>query len=346
MTPRCVGRPAVALLLAAALAAGCSTAPEIETLQRAGPPSGAFPAALFDGYLALAAEEEAEGDWQDAAVFRARADRLARGEAVLPEAPEARMLAPADVAVLAAARAELVTALRRGARVFAPDAAARAQIAYDCWIQEAEEGRQPGHVATCRRRFEQALAEVLAAGTGSVFTLLEDEAAGGRPAGALTLTNPGGTIELDEPGTGTLVAAPDAAPGAATRLDEEAIDALYGDALAAEPERPDRFVLYFETGTADLTPESAALIDEVLAAVTRRTAPRIDVIGHADRVGPAVLNAALSLERAELVRGRLAEAGVSGARIVTDSFGEADPVVPTPDEVAEPLNRRVEIVVR
>ncbi|NBC32805.1 MAG: OmpA family protein [Alphaproteobacteria bacterium] len=346
MSRRLPGRPAAALLLAAALAAGCTAAPEIDELRRTAPPSGAFAAALFDGYLALAADEQAEGDWDDAAVFRDRAARLAAGETVLPEAPETRMLATADRATLAAARDELVRALRRGGRVFAPDAAARAQIAYDCWSQELEENRQPGDIATCRRRFEQALAEVLAAGTGSVFTLLDDGAAGGAPAGAITLTNPAGSIALDEPGTGTLVAAPDAAPGAAARLDAEAIDTLYGDALAAEPERPDRFVLYFETGTTDLTPESAALVDEVLAAVARRTAPRIDVIGHADRVGPAALNAALSLERAELVRTRLAEAGVPGTEIDTDSYGEADPVVPTPDEVAEPLNRRVEIVVR
>lgn len=335
---------AVVLLIAAALAAACTTAPEIAELRRAGPPEGAFQAALFDGYLDLAADEQAEGDWRDAAAFRDRALRLARGETVLPEEPQARTLDQRDRAAIAAAREELVAALRRGGRVFAPEAAARAQIAYECWIQEAEEGRQPDDIARCRRQFEQALAEVLAAGTGSVFTLLEDTPGGS--AGAITLTNPGGRVELDEPGTGTLVAAPDAQPAPAARLDAEAINALYGEALAAEPPRPDRFVLYFETGTSTLTPASLALIDDVLAAVRRRTAPRVEAIGHADRVGPAGLNAALSLDRARLVRQRLAEAGVAEALIAIDSFGEADPVVPTPDETPEPLNRRVEIIVR
>ena len=151
---------------------------------------------------------------------------------------------------------------------------------------------------------------------------------------------------MAEPGTGTLVAAADAAPATPARLDPQTIDAYYGDALSAEPERPDRFTLYFETGTTDLTPASIALIADVFDAVGRRTRPRVVVIGHADRVGPAGLNARLSLRRAELVEQRLIDEGVDAAAIETDSYGETDPVVPTPDEVAEPLNRRVEIVVR
>ena len=307
-------------------------------------PAGDFEAALLQSYLDLATAEREEGDWRDADVFLARAELLSQGEAVMPERPEDRQLDPADTASFATAREELLEALGLGGRVFAPEQAAEAQAAFDCWIQEAEEGRQAADIDLCRVRFVLALRAVRESSRGSVFTLLDDRA--GATGQSIRLSNPGGTIDLAEPGTGTRITAVDAAPAAPARLDPETIDSYYGDALAAEPELPDRFTLYFETGTTDLTPESIALVDEVLTAIDRRTGPRVDVIGHADRVGPANLNATLSLRRANLVRQRLVDAGVNTGFIETDSYGESDPVVPTPDEVAEPLNRRVEIVVR
>ncbi|MEQ9124024.1 MAG: OmpA family protein, partial [Alphaproteobacteria bacterium] len=107
-----------------------------------------------------------------------------------------------------------------------------------------------------------------------------------------------------------------------------------------------RFVLYFVSGTTELTAESQAELPEVERTAADRVAPRVDVIGHSDRVGAAPLNALLSRDRAQSVADLLVGVGVPAAAIRVDSFGEADNAVPTADGVAEPLNRRVEIVVR
>jgi outer membrane protein OmpA-like peptidoglycan-associated protein len=54
----------------------------------------------------------------------------------------------------------------------------------------------------------------------------------------------------------------------------------------------------------------------------------------------------LSTERARHVRDQLVEKGVDAELISVTSHGEDNPLIPTPDEVAEPKNRRVEVVVR
>jgi len=58
------------------------------------------------------------------------------------------------------------------------------------------------------------------------------------------------------------------------------------------------------------------------------------------------VNFELGLRRATAIRTRLIEAGVAAAMIEVSSHGEADQLVKTADEVAEPRNRRVEITVR
>lgn len=46
------------------------------------------------------------------------------------------------------------------------------------------------------------------------------------------------------------------------------------------------------------------------------------------------------------MRGELARIGIPADRIQAAGRGEREPLVPTPDEVAEPRNRRVEVTVR
>jgi OmpA-OmpF porin, OOP family len=70
------------------------------------------------------------------------------------------------------------------------------------------------------------------------------------------------------------------------------------------------------------------------------------VVGHTDRQGSLEYNDGLSLRRAERVRAQLVRIGIAGERIGVAGRGERAPLVPTEDGVAEPRNRRVEIIVR
>jgi outer membrane protein OmpA-like peptidoglycan-associated protein len=121
---------------------------------------------------------------------------------------------------------------------------------------------------------------------------------------------------------------------------------VFAEALAAQPPRPMSFVIYFVEGRDELTPESGQVLQQVLVEIGRRPDLEIAVIGHTDRVGSVPFNDVLSLRRAERVRAELARLGVAPGRIEVAGRGEREPLIPTEDEVAEPRNRRVEIIVR
>jgi outer membrane protein OmpA-like peptidoglycan-associated protein len=126
----------------------------------------------------------------------------------------------------------------------------------------------------------------------------------------------------------------------------EEVDALFGAAVAAQPSRPTSFTLYFIEGSDEFTEASKEILASVLAEIATHPVPDIVVVGHTDRVGRDTDNDALALRRAETVRTILIGRGLPAASIVTAGRGERELLVPTPDGVAEPRNRRVEIVVR
>ena len=124
---------------------------------------------------------------------------------------------------------------------------------------------------------------------------------------------------------------------------EEEVRRQFGAALAAIPARPASFLLYFITGTDELTDESKVEMQKVLEELRRRPAPDIQVIGHTDTGGNPSENDALSLQRAEKLRSEMLNLGIPAARIRAAGRGEREPLVPTADGTDEPRNRRVEI---
>jgi len=136
------------------------------------------------------------------------------------------------------------------------------------------------------------------------------------------------------------------APGAVTTMSEAEIAQLFGDALSAMPPAPKHFTLQFRFESDALTPESSALIPEILKAMKALAVPEVVVVGHTDTMGDPKSNVALGLKRAEMVRSILVQAGLPSTTIDTTSHGEADLLVQTRNNVPEPRNRRVEITVR
>ena len=70
------------------------------------------------------------------------------------------------------------------------------------------------------------------------------------------------------------------------------------------------------------------------------------VVGHTDAVGSSTFNDELARKRADAVKAMLIRRGVPADDIVAVGRGKRELLVPTPDGIAEPRNRRVEIVVR
>ena len=162
--------------------------------------------------------------------------------------------------------------------------------------------------------------------------------------GAVVITTSGGETVLDRAYTAGDVFA----QGKVERRDTDAatVKDRFSGALGARPPVPVSVTVYFVFGKDELTPESLAQFNRIKSELASRPAPEVVVIGHTDRVGAVEYNDKLSLQRAEAVRSALISAGVDAAQIDIAGRGEREPTVPTADEVAEPRNRRVEIMVR
>lgn len=156
-------------LMAAALAlvavAGCSNR-YVDDAKSAQATGDAFESALARHYLDLAKSERKQGDVDASTTFARRSSASAEGQLVLPDDFTNRKIASRHRGDLGSARQRLVAALDGNGRTTAPDAAARAQVLFDCWVEQAEESLQPEHVRACRDGFEQQIGSVESAIAG------------------------------------------------------------------------------------------------------------------------------------------------------------------------------------
>jgi len=120
----------------------------------------------------------------------------------------------------------------------------------------------------------------------------------------------------------------------------------FSAALAAQPALPQRFQLYFRIGSAELTDESERAIEQVIETIRQRGPSAVSVIGHTDTLSGPRWNGQLGLIRAQAVADLLRSRHVEVIDLRVSSHGERNLLIPTPDGVAEPRNRRVEISVR
>ncbi len=135
--------------------AGCGT--ELERTQALRPVGSDFEQALYGDYVQLSAAELTEGDLRDADAFAKRARDAGGPRTLQPEELWARDIPPQHDVELGLARVLLVNALNASARNKAPEDASRAQVMFDCWMQEQEENFQADDIAACRDGFYDAL---------------------------------------------------------------------------------------------------------------------------------------------------------------------------------------------
>ena len=164
--------------------------------------------------------------------------------------------------------------------------------------------------------------------------------------GAIRIETDKGETILDQADTAVFVEDRESVPSAPTPMSEPEANAIFADALKVHPLMPESFILYFGLDSDALTPESNSEIARIIDAIQKRHSSDISIIGHTDRTGEDAYNRKLSLERAKTVINLLVERNVDEANMTIFYHGEGNPLVPTADNIAEPRNRRVEVVVR
>jgi OmpA-OmpF porin, OOP family len=153
-----------------------------------------------------------------------------------------------------------------------------------------------------------------------------------KPSGSLSDTTRG--IKPLAPG-GAMAPASSMAPMAAHPAEQEA---------AAPSANLD---VDFQSGSAKLTPQAVASLDQLGKALTSSTLASYNfkIVGHTDTVGDAATNQTLSEQRAAAVKDYLeTNFNVASTRLQSQGVGESDLLVQTPPNTAEQQNRRVQVI--
>lgn len=123
-------------------------------------PYEAYEAALQQRYAAMADMEAAENDSQDAWAYGNKAVAARDGFLVLPDDPQNYKLTPENTAFAHKTYAHLLNAYLAGTPDAATNDMADAQVNFDCWMSDTEEGTNPGRAKVCFDRVVETMARI------------------------------------------------------------------------------------------------------------------------------------------------------------------------------------------
>lgn len=105
-------------------------------------------------------------------------------------------------------------------------------------------------------------------------------------------------------------------------------------------EEPLTATVLFGFDRSEVRPGEVSGLDDFAGKLEAQAYDRLEIVGHADRIGGDAYNLALSRRRAEAVRDYLAGKGVDAKRVRTEVKGEAEPVTGDTCKNMGPANRK------
>ncbi len=104
--------------------------------------------------------------------------------------------------------------------------------------------------------------------------------------------------------------------------------------------------IHFDTGKADILPDSLPIIDEIVKLLQSQPALSVAIEGHTDNAGTAAGNKTLSDARAKSVMAAIVAQGIAANRLVAAGCGQERPIGDNRTAAGRAKNRRVELVKR
>jgi OOP family OmpA-OmpF porin len=163
----------VASLALPIVISGCASFPGttfyLDELKSASPSGAAFTQALSREYYAFAQSEKDQYDWMNSWHFAKKGLDASHGTVVAPEDLSDWSFDDKQAAAdLTASRARLVKALESNAPSRLPALTATAQVKFDCWVEQQDEGWQKDDIAACRNDFLAAMTAIEASAKAPV----------------------------------------------------------------------------------------------------------------------------------------------------------------------------------
>ena len=113
----------------------------------------------------------------------------------------------------------------------------------------------------------------------------------------------------------------------------------------SESGRATLYGIYFDTGKADVKPESEAALKEISKLLKDNATLKLYVVGHTDNTGTLEVNMKLSQDRAvAVVNALVSKYSVNASRLKACGDGPTAPLASNDSEEGRAMNRRVELV--
>ena len=280
---------------------------EIAEVRKITPKSGNFKSELSSAYRDFALyEADQMYDWFDARKFARKALSAYKNQTTPPEDPDNWNLLPTDREVVKDAHVRLNEILSNSSYSLYPYKAASAQVSFDCWLEQLEEGWQLDHIAECKKKFDLAIQS---------FEELKE-------------TNK----EISTSITSVV----------SESLKRKEICIKEGKIS----DKKSLFTLHFPHGLAGLRDEVQSTLDNSINYIDSGKAYTIMVSGHTDRSGSDDLNLNLSFQRAYNVWQYLIGLGASPKNIWISAHGELSAKFSIRDGQREERDRRAIVEIK
>jgi outer membrane protein OmpA-like peptidoglycan-associated protein len=127
---------------------------------------------------------------------------------------------------------------------------------------------------------------------------------------------------------------------------KQTITLLKSDQIQKDLKDKGKAVLHinFDTDKATLKADGKEAVAEIAKALTADKTMKIAINGYTDNTGDAAHNLDLSKQRAKTVKMELEKSGIDSKRLVSEGFGQNNPIADNNSEEGKAQNRRVELV--
>lgn len=161
---------------------------------------------------------------------------------------------------------------------------------------------------------------------------------------AIIVENEMGSVEVDKPYNYVKINSQDEEPTQPEKMYKYEIDGMFPFINENKYKKATHYTLYFNGTT--LKRSSKIKLKTIENDIKSRLNPVISIYGHTDTVGSKSINFDIGKKRAHKVKTILDRKNLKYFKINIKSMGEMDLKVKTKDEVLEPRNKRVEILIQ
>lgn len=147
----------ILILCLLGLLSACATTANLKELRQVTPSGTPYAIALTQRYLEFSEAEAKNHDWTDSSYFAEKGLMSGYGQQVTPEEISSWNIAEELKPELMAARAKLLELVDEEAKLNSPKLSAQAFYAFDCWVEELDEGWDSAAISSCQTSFYTAL---------------------------------------------------------------------------------------------------------------------------------------------------------------------------------------------